>query len=92
MGMPLLWFLLGTAFLAVELAYPTLVLGFFGIGAWVAACAALTGLAVGWQVVIFIAASLLCSAAGPKPPPTPMTTAAAAKRRRPTPWPGMWAW
>ena len=59
MGLPLLWFLLGLAFLAVELAYPTLVLGFFGIGAWVAACAALTGLAVGWQVVVFIAASLL---------------------------------
>ena len=59
MGLPLFWFLLGLVFLAVELACPTLVLGFFGIGAWVAACAALTGVAVGWQVVVFIAASLL---------------------------------
>ena len=59
MSLPLIWFLLGTAFLAVELVNPTLVLGFFGIGAWVTAALALTGLPAGWQVAIFIAASLL---------------------------------
>ncbi|MDE7241392.1 NfeD family protein [Desulfovibrio sp.] len=59
MSLPLIWFLLGVAFLAVELVNPTLVLGFFGIGAWVTACAALLGLAPAWQIVLFIAASLL---------------------------------
>ncbi|WP_165078613.1 MULTISPECIES: NfeD family protein [unclassified Desulfovibrio] len=59
MSLPLTWFLLGVAFLAVELVNPTLVLGFFGIGAWVTACAALLGLATAWQIVLFIVASLL---------------------------------
>ena len=59
MSVPLLWFLLGVAFLGVELVNPTLVLGFFGIGAWVTACAALLGLGLAWQVVLFMAASLL---------------------------------
>lgn len=59
MGLPLIWFLLGLAFLGVELLSPALVLGFFGIGAWVTALAALTGLAAAWQVVVFIVASLL---------------------------------
>ena len=59
MSLPLSWFLLGFAFLAVELVNPTLVLGFFGIGAWVTAAVALTGLALGWQIVLFMAASLL---------------------------------
>ena len=59
MSLSLFWFLLGLAFLAVELVNPTLVLGFFGIGAWLAALVALTGLSPGWQVVLFIAASLL---------------------------------
>lgn len=59
MNMPLLWFLLGFAFLAVELVNPTLVLGFFGIGAWITAAVALGGLPLGWQVVLFLMASLL---------------------------------
>lgn len=59
MSLPLIWFLLGIAFLAVELVYPALVLGFFGIGAWITACAALLGLAPAWQIVLFMAASLL---------------------------------
>lgn len=59
MSLPLIWFLLGLAFLAVELVNPTLILGFFGIGAWVTACAALLGLAPAWQIVLFIVASLL---------------------------------
>ena len=59
MSPSLIWFLAGLAFLAAELATPTLMLGFFGIGAWVTALLALTGLPVGWQVAIFIAASLL---------------------------------
>ena len=59
MSLPLIWFLLGLAFLAVELVNPTLILGFFGIGAGVTACAALVGLAPAWQIVLFIVASLL---------------------------------
>lgn len=59
MSLPLLWFLLGFVFLAVELAAPTMVLCFFGIGAWVTACVALTGLAAGWQVALFIVASFV---------------------------------
>lgn len=59
MGLPLLWFLLGLAFLAVELVNPSLVSCFFGIGAWVAACASLADLSLGWQAVIFMGASLL---------------------------------
>ena len=51
--------MLGLAFLAVELANPAMVLVFFGIGAWLTAGAALTGLPAGWQVAFFIAASLL---------------------------------
>ncbi len=59
MSAPLLWFLLGLAFLAAELATPTLVLLFFGAGAWAAACSALLGLAVSTQVEVFILVSLL---------------------------------
>lgn len=59
MSLPLLWFLLGLGFLAVELANPTMVLIFFGIGAWITAGAALTGLPPGWQAALFIATSLL---------------------------------
>lgn len=59
MSLPLLWFLLGLAFLAVELVNPAMVLIFFGIGAWLTACAALAGLALAGQAVLFIAASLL---------------------------------
>ncbi|WP_304679908.1 NfeD family protein [uncultured Desulfovibrio sp.] len=59
MNAPLLWFLLGLFFLFVELLAPTLVLVFFGAGAWVTACAALLGLSLGWQLVLFILVSLL---------------------------------
>ena len=59
MNAPLLWFLLGLAFLLVELMAPTLVLIFFGAGAWVTACAALLDLPLNWQFVLFILVSLL---------------------------------
>ena len=59
MNAPLLWFLLGLVFLFVELLAPTLVLVFFGAGAWVTACAALLGLPPAWQLVLFILVSLL---------------------------------
>ena len=59
MNAPLLWFLLGLFFLFVELLAPTLVLVFFGAGAWVTACAALLGLPPAWQLVLFILVSLL---------------------------------
>ena len=58
MSAPLLWFLLGIAFLLIELMAPTLVLIFFGAGAWVTACVALLGLSLNWQLVTFIFVSL----------------------------------
>lgn len=58
MSAPLLWFLLGLAFLLIELMAPTLVLIFFGAGAWVTACVALLGLSLNWQLVTFIFVSL----------------------------------
>lgn len=58
MSAPLLWFLLGLAFLAAELLFPALVLLFFGVGAWAAALAALAACGVGVQLVAFMLVSL----------------------------------
>ncbi len=59
MNPSLLWFLLGIVFLLAELATPTTVLLFFGVGAWAAAAAALLGLTTGWQLAAFMVVSLL---------------------------------
>ena len=62
MHAPLLWFFLGTALLLAELLTPALVLLFFGLGAWAAALAALLGLELSGQLVVFMAVAL-CSLA-----------------------------
>ena len=55
----LLWFLAGIGFFAAEMMTPGLVLLFFGIGGWAAACAALLGLTLRVQGGVFIVVSLL---------------------------------
>lgn len=59
MSPPLLWFLVGIGFFAAELMTPGLVLLFFGIGAWVAASAALIGVAINVQIGVFIVVSVI---------------------------------
>ena len=56
-----IWFLVGLGLLLLELILPGLVILFFGAGAWVTAlaCAIFPGLSLNWQIVIFLAASLL---------------------------------
>lgn len=56
---PLVWFLVGLAFLGIELASPTLVLIFFGIGAWATALAALADTSLSVQLVCFMLVSIL---------------------------------
>lgn len=56
---PLIWFVLGSAFFLAELMTPALVLLFFGVGAWAAACAALLDLTLSWQLMVFILVSVL---------------------------------
>lgn len=58
-SVPLIWFVLGSVLLLAELMTPALVLLFFGVGAWAAACAALLGLNLSWQLMVFILVSLL---------------------------------
>jgi len=56
----LLWFIAGLAMLIAELFVPSLIVMFFGLGAWVvSACCLLFGLGLPAQLVIFAAASLL---------------------------------
>ncbi|MDR2744994.1 MAG: NfeD family protein [Desulfovibrio sp.] len=59
MTAPVLWFLLGVAFLGVEVLSMTLVLIFFAAGAWAAAGAAWCGAHFVWQIVVFMLCSLL---------------------------------
>ncbi|MFZ5941555.1 MAG: NfeD family protein [Bacteroidota bacterium] len=55
-----IWFLIGLAFLLIELALPGLVIFFFGIGAWITALVcAFTDLNLNWQILIFMVTSLL---------------------------------
>jgi len=57
----LLWVLLGVLFFIVEMITPGFVLMFFGIGAWVAAIVAWTGLSgsLTIQIIVFLVFSLL---------------------------------
>jgi membrane protein implicated in regulation of membrane protease activity len=55
---PLVWFLLGIGFLVLEALAPGIFLLFFGLGAWIAALAALAGLDLTAQLLTFIAAAL----------------------------------
>jgi len=56
----LLWFLAGVVLLITELFAPTLVLMFFGFGAWIVAGVYLVfGIGLAYQLAIFAAASLI---------------------------------
>lgn len=56
----IIWFLVGLLLLVMEFALPGLIIGFFGIGAWiVAAVCLLTEIGLNTQLVIFIASSVL---------------------------------
>ncbi|MHC1700190.1 MAG: NfeD family protein [Humidesulfovibrio sp.] len=53
-----LWFLAGVVFLLAEMALPGFVLLFFALGAFAAALSAWATLALGGQIVVFLAVSL----------------------------------
>jgi membrane protein implicated in regulation of membrane protease activity len=56
----LLWFLVGVAFLVLELVIPGFILIFFTIGAWIAAIATLfIDIELSGQILIFIISSLV---------------------------------
>ncbi len=56
----LIWFLVGLVLLVLELVTPGLIIGFFGIGAWVVGIVCLmTDVSTNTQLLIFIAASVL---------------------------------
>lgn len=56
----IIWFLVGLALLLLELAAPGLIVGFFGIGAWVVAIVCLfTEISLNAQLIIFIVSSVL---------------------------------
>ena len=55
-----IWFLVGLVLLVLELALPGLIVGFFGIGAWIVAITCLiTEIGINAQLIIFIVASVL---------------------------------
>jgi membrane protein implicated in regulation of membrane protease activity len=57
----LIWFLVGVILFVVEIFNPGLIIGFFGIGAWLTALAcALADIGLTWQLLIFLIASLVC--------------------------------
>ena len=57
---PTIWFLAGLVLLLSELAIPGLVVGFFGVGAWVTALMLLfVPVSLELQLVVFLVASLL---------------------------------
>jgi membrane protein implicated in regulation of membrane protease activity len=56
----IIWFLVGLALLILELALPGLIVGFFGIGAWIVAIVCLFAkIGTNAQLIIFIASSVL---------------------------------
>ena len=56
----LIWFIVGLVLLVLELALPGLIVGFFGIGAWIVAIVCLmTEIGTNTQLIIFIVASVL---------------------------------
>lgn len=58
MGMTLVWFFIGIGFLLVELAFPAMVVIFFGLGAWAAGIPAALGGTLKAQLIVFIGVSL----------------------------------
>lgn len=61
LNMGVLWFLAGAALMLLEMAAPSFILLFFGLGAWIAALSAWTGLAgsLAAQLSVFLVSSLL---------------------------------
>ena len=56
----LIWFLVGLLLLICEFILPGLIIGFFGIGAWIVAIVCLiTDIGINAQLMIFIATSVL---------------------------------
>jgi membrane protein implicated in regulation of membrane protease activity len=56
----IIWFMVGLVLLVLELALPGLIVGFFGIGAWIVAIVCLmTEIGINTQLIIFIVASVL---------------------------------
>ena len=56
----LIWFLVGLILLIMEFALPGLIIGFFGVGAWiVAAICLVTNISINTQLIIFIITSIL---------------------------------
>ena len=54
------WFLIGLVLLIMEFAMPGLIIGFFGVGAWVVAIVCLvTDIGINTQLIIFIVCSVL---------------------------------
>ena len=58
---PLIWFLVGVVLLLCEFMLPGAIIVFFGVGAWVAALSAWTGLtaSLGGQILVFAVSSAL---------------------------------
>lgn len=55
-----IWFLIGLVLLVLELLLPGLIVGFFGIGAWIVAIVCLIAeIGINTQLIIFIVASVL---------------------------------
>lgn len=56
----IIWFLVGLLLLVMELAMPGLIIGFFGVGAWIVAIVCLFAeIGLNAQLLIFIASSVL---------------------------------
>jgi membrane protein implicated in regulation of membrane protease activity len=59
----LIWFLIGLALLIIEFIIPGLIIGFFGVGAWIVAIVCLFSAyvagSINTQLIIFIIASVL---------------------------------
>lgn len=57
---PIIWFLIGLAFLLLEFLLPGLIVLFFGFGAWITAiCTLIFNLGLNAQLVVFIGTSIL---------------------------------
>ena len=56
----IIWFLVGLLLLILEFALPGLIIGFFGVGAWIVAIVCLiTDIGINAQLALFIASSVL---------------------------------
>jgi len=60
LNISVIWFVIGFVFFLLEFAVPGFILFFFGIGAWVVAVTTLfTDLSLSYQLLIFLASSLI---------------------------------